>query len=65
VHGGEEPDPIRHDLPRLTADEGALFDELRGNRIRTNLRLEQERIGFRWLSEAVACLTEQPPTDQT
>lgn len=64
VHWGEEPAPIQRDLPHLTADEGALFDELRDNRIRENLRLEQERIGFSWLCEAVARLTEQPQADQ-
>ena len=51
---GEEHDQVRHDLPRLTGVERALFDELRDNRIRRNLRLEQERIGFRWLVEALA-----------
>ncbi len=34
------------DLPRLNAlEEGALYDDLRDNRLRRNLRLEQERIG--------------------
>lgn len=43
---GREPAPVRHDLPRLSADERALFDDLRDNRIRENLRLEQELVGF-------------------
>ncbi|MEX2480800.1 MAG: DUF3322 domain-containing protein [Gammaproteobacteria bacterium] len=45
-HWGEESAPIKHDLPRLTALERALFDDLRENRIRERLRLEQEKIGF-------------------
>ena len=36
--------------------ERALYDELRDNRIRPNLRLEQERIGFGWVERAVAKL---------
>jgi hypothetical protein len=47
---------VRHDLPRLAADERALFDELRDNRIRRSLRLEQERIGFQWVQAALARL---------
>lgn len=46
---GEEDDQVVHDLPRLTATERALFDELRDNRIRKGLRLEQERVGFQWV----------------
>lgn len=53
---GEEEKPIRRDLPRLTATESALYDELRDNRIRKNLRLEQERIGFGWVMKAVSAL---------
>lgn len=43
--GIEDKQTLR-DLPRLTAEEIALYDDLRDNRIRPNLRLEQERIGF-------------------
>jgi hypothetical protein len=57
VHWGEEPEQVVHDLPRLTAAERAVFDDLRDNRIRTNLRLEQERIGFHWVTEALSHLT--------
>lgn len=53
---GEEPQPLLRDLPRLTVEEGALFDELRDNRLRARLRLEQERIGFGWLQQALAAL---------
>ena len=50
---GEEPQPLLRDLPRLTDEERALFDELRDNRLRARLRLEQERIGFGWLQQAL------------
>jgi hypothetical protein len=54
AHWGVEEKPTRRDLHRLHADERALYDELRDNRIRSNLRLEQERIGFAWVERAVA-----------
>ncbi len=53
---GEEDQPTRRDLPRLNAEEQALYDDLRDNCIRTSLRLEQERIGFGWLEAALAAL---------
>jgi hypothetical protein len=34
----------------------ALYDDLRDNRMRRNLRLEQERIGFGWVESALAAL---------
>ncbi|WP_434110721.1 DUF3322 domain-containing protein [Methylocaldum sp. GT1TLB] len=48
-----EPQPVRRDLPRLTREEQALYDDLRDNRIRPSLRLEQERIGFGWIEAAL------------
>jgi len=53
---GNEKDQALHDLPLLTADERGLFDDLRDNRIRKNLRLEQEFIGFGWIERALARL---------
>lgn len=53
---GHEPDQTIRDLPRLTKDEQALFDELRDNRIRSHLRLEQEMIGFGHVSAALNAL---------
>ncbi len=53
---GSEPVQVIHDLQRLTHAERALYDELRDNRIRTNLRLEQEMIGFGFVREALANL---------
>jgi hypothetical protein len=50
-HWGEEPEPARHDLSRLTTDEAAVYDDLRFDRHQPGLRLEQERIGFGWLDE--------------
>ncbi|REG60533.1 hypothetical protein B0G80_3334 [Paraburkholderia sp. BL6669N2] len=44
------------DLPRLNRDEGALYDDLRDNRLRANLRLEQEKIGFGWVEAALGKL---------
>ena len=46
---GTEHAPLDRDLPRLTDEERALYDDLRYNRIGSNLRLEQERIGFGWV----------------
>lgn len=53
---GDEPQPVRRDLLRLTDEERALYDDLRDNRIRANLRLEQERVGFGWVEEALGKL---------
>lgn len=48
---GVEDKPSLVDLPRLTADERALYDDLRDNRIGKGLRLEQEHIGFGWVGQ--------------
>ncbi|MGN6232962.1 MAG: Wadjet anti-phage system protein JetD domain-containing protein [Trinickia sp.] len=50
---GDEDDQVIRDLPRLTTQESELFDDLRDNRIRHGLRLEQERIGFGWVRAAL------------
>lgn len=67
---GDEPQPVLHDLPRLSAAEAALFDDLRTQRLRPNppgakaavagVRLEQERIGFGWVNTALAALAALP-----
>lgn len=49
-HWGEEPEPVRHDLSRLTPAESAVYDALRFEQLQPRLRLEQERIGFGWVS---------------
>lgn len=59
---GREADPVRHTLPRLTAAEAALYDELRYDRLQPQLRLEQERIGY---AQVLECLHRmaQPQAD--
>lgn len=56
-HWGEEPDQAIHDLLRLTPEENALFNDLRDNRIRKNLRLEQERVGFQWVIDGLRLIS--------
>ena len=46
---GFEDKPLRTTLSRLTQDEQALYVDLRDDKIRQGLRLEQERVGFGWL----------------
>ncbi len=50
---GEEPQPLKRDLPHLTVDEQHLYDDLRDQRLGRNLRLEQERIPFHQLQKAL------------
>lgn len=57
---GEEEKQTLRDLPRLNPEESALYDDLRDNRIRGNLRLEQERIGYGWVESALSRLVKQP-----
>lgn len=54
LHWDEESDPARHALSRLTTEEAAVYDELRFDRLQPRLRLEQERIGYGWLGDALA-----------
>ncbi len=51
-----EPHPETRDLPRLTDEERKVYDELRQNRWGAGVRLEQEKIGFTWLLEALGKL---------
>lgn len=53
AHWGKEPQATSRDLSRLTPDESALYDALRDHRLGENLRLEQERIRFQWLANAL------------
>jgi len=55
---GSEDKPLRVDLDRLTPEERALYDDLRDNRIRAGLRLEQEHIGFHWLAHRLRLLLD-------
>lgn len=53
---GEEDRPTCRDLPRLSAEELSLYDDLRDQRLKKNLRLEQEKIGFAWVESALSAL---------
>lgn len=48
-HWAQESDPVRHELSRLNAEERAIYDDLRHDRLAARLRLEQERIGYEWV----------------
>lgn len=50
----EEDAQTLRDLPRLKPEERALYDDLRDNRLRKRLRLEQEKIGFNWVQAALS-----------
>jgi hypothetical protein len=50
---GVEPDQFKGDLTRLSAPENVVYNLLRDNRLRPNVRLEQEHIGFGWVQAAV------------
>ncbi|MDQ3001361.1 MAG: DUF2220 family protein [Fibrobacterota bacterium] len=54
----EEPWPAKADLVRLTPEENSLFEDLMLNRFRTKVRLEQERIGFKWVKGALSAWSE-------
>jgi hypothetical protein len=43
-------------LSRLNEEERALYDDPRDNRLGKKLRLEQERIGFGWVENALTIL---------
>lgn len=60
---GREDKPLRVDLHRLTLDERVLYDDLRDNRTRTGLRLEQEHIGFQWLAHRLQLLDGTSASD--
>ena len=53
---GVEPSPETGILTRLTTEESALYDQLRRNELGGQLRLEQKKIWFKWLVEALGAL---------
>lgn len=53
---GREDSPLTRDLQRLREDERSLYNDLRDQRIRANLRLEQEFIGFDHVRSVLAGL---------
>jgi hypothetical protein len=53
----DEPDPVLRDLAHLSPEERALFDDLRWKRLGDQrVRLEQERIDFAWVEQALDAL---------
>ena len=65
LHWGEEPEPAHRDLPRLTTEEAAVYDDLRFDRLQPRLRLEQERVGFGWLNERLRRLLQMAKGEDT
>ena len=59
AYWGQESNPARHDLSRLTVEEAALYDHLRFDSIGKALRLEQERVGFGWLEDSINSISRQ------
>jgi hypothetical protein len=55
---GAEPEPHLGALCRLTEPERALFEDLRQDRLGPRVRLEQERISYSWLRDALCALTD-------
>ena len=53
---GKEEKQTDRMLSRLNTEESALYDDLRENKLGQNLRLEQERIGFGWVENAMTLL---------
>lgn len=53
---GSEQGQVTNELPNLTPTESALFEDLRDNRIRNKLRLEQEMIDYALVEATVAQL---------
>ncbi len=49
----EEPQLVTRNLTRLLPKESALFEDLRIQRLGVKVRLEQERIGFQWVRDAL------------
>jgi hypothetical protein len=55
LHWGMEPQQTAVELPRLSEKERNLYDDLRYNRLAEKLRLEQERISYKLVKDAL-CL---------
>ena len=54
----DERNPTLRDLSRLSMSERELYDDLRNDKYGSSLRLEQERIGFEWVRDALAKLRD-------
>lgn len=57
LHWGQETSPTQQALSRLSTQEAQVYDALRFDRLQPRLRLEQERVGFGWLSERLPGLS--------
>jgi hypothetical protein len=55
---GDEPLPQQRELCHLRADEQALYDDLRDQRLGNKLRLEQERIPYHLLQTALKSIAQ-------
>ena len=51
-----ESAPYGGELNRLTPAEAELYDDLRFNRLGRQVRLEQERISYMWLQQALVAI---------
>jgi hypothetical protein len=51
-----EASPYLGELTLLTPDEAALFEEIKSERLGVGVRLEQERIAYAWVRQAIAAL---------
>jgi len=54
---GTEPKQEIKDLKYLNLEESDMYDDLRKNRVQNKLRLEQERISFHDVIQAVNVIT--------
>ena len=57
----QEDAPYAGALTRLTPTEQSVFDELAAHRLGDRVRLEQERIGFQWVTRAICALGLSEP----
>lgn len=57
---GREPRPVKAQLSRLTDSERVLYDDLKDNRLGNGVRLEQERIPYHRVLEALSALLVKP-----
>ncbi len=58
-----EPSPTNRSLPHLTADEQALYRDLVEGTFGPSIRLEQERVRFSLLGDALLRLRDRPQQD--
>lgn len=49
----------RGTLQRLTGEEWGLFQDLCDNRLGEAVRLEQERVGYRWVQQTLAGIAQR------